>query len=241
MKISLLSPVRGRPEGIKAFYDSIVETVAQPDKLSIIFGVDGDDHEAEDEVTKIIKSQLSIKTSCHIFTDDLNLGFGTSKRWNVLYHSACPADIYGFGSNDVVFKTKGWDDILREVFSKLPDQIGMAYANDSVHGKTLATHPFVMRKWVQTLGYIVPEWMYHYYVDNFIHSVAMTIKRCQYMPNFVVEHCHPCVNKAPVDAVYNNNMDNCWKHDQEWFEKNGQEYVRQEAEKLEKEKALPNL
>lgn len=238
MKICLLSPVRGRPEGIKRFYESIVETVESPDKFEIIFGIDQDDTEAMQAYLDILDEyKLNLSS---VEYEKNKFSFGTSKRWNALIPNS-NADIFGFGSNDVIFKTKGWDTMLRHVFAQLPDQIGMAYANDMVHGKNLSTHPFVMRKWIDTLGYMVPEWMRHYFVDNFIHSVAMTIKRCQYMPNFVIEHLHPCVQKAKVDEVYDNNMKNCWEHDKKWFEENGKKYIEQEAAKLEEAKSKPNL
>jgi hypothetical protein len=227
MKIAILAPMRGRPLGMRKFLGTLLLSVEQLWNMTVTVGIDNDD-EIGMETAKELASLYDVKIVVH---DASKLGIGTATRWNELLR-ATKADIYGMGSNDCVYATKGWDNLLRQAFEKWPDRIGMVYGNDLLQGEKLATYPFVSQQWTDTLGYFTPEWVKHYYSDTYIHELAKRIGRCQYIPELIIEHLHYGVNKNVKDETYCRTMENCWDHDSKWFATDGQKMIETESQKL---------
>lgn len=233
MKITLLSPVRQRPEGIKAFWNSIVASTMVPEKLSVIFGVDDDDHVAFTTARELPQDRCRCLV---VQFDNRTAGPGTTRRWNILMqHAPQDTDIFGPGSNDSVFQTLSWDNMVRDAFKQWPDRIGLVHGNDCNNGEKLATHFFLSKQWCETLGYYVPENYHHYYVDNFVQEVATRLGRLRYIPNMITEHAHSFVGKRRQDDVDTRNMNANWAHDMGvWKSQAGRVQVDEAVEKLRK-------
>lgn len=124
-----------------------------------------------------------------------------SDCWNVLADHAS-GDILHMSSDDIRFRTPGWDEKVRESFELIPDRIALVHGRDGIHDVKLATHGFLHRRWVETVGYFTwPEFPCDY-ADTWIHEVADRIGRRVYMAAVLIEHLHPIVRKAEWDQTH---------------------------------------
>jgi hypothetical protein len=57
-------------------------------------------------------------------------------------------------------------------------------------------------KLINEVGYLTPPEIWHLYVDNIWFDIARGLGISNYMENIVVEHMHPCFNKAEWDNGY---------------------------------------
>lgn len=195
--IAVLIPTRNRPEGITRVVESARATAKD---FRILFYVDDDDKESVHEILKHPTSIVRYAVGPRIVL---------SNTWNVLANAALTMypeiDIVMQGNDDIVFETPGWDSQVIAAFAASPDKILMVHGSDkSSHqpssiGK-FGPHPFVHRKWIETLGYFTPPYFSSDFGDTWVNEVANAIGRRQYIP-VVIEHMHYLFGKAKMDST----------------------------------------
>lgn len=198
MKISLLPPTRNRPFNMLRMVASAYETAAEPENVEIVFYVDDDDEASIDffessikddyDGTKMFKGPRQYLSKCH----------------NDAY-TICTGEIVSFIGDDVVFNTYGWDQKVKEAFTKHPDNILFVYPEDGINGVRLGAHGFIHRRWVETVGYVVPPYFSARFADTWVNEVARNIDRACFLPDVYIEHMHYVVNKGPVDETMRQN------------------------------------
>jgi hypothetical protein len=111
------------------------------------------------------------------------------------------------GGDDIVFRTYGWDKIVNETFQKYDDGIVLVFGDDGDPNKEKnhGTHPFVTRKWMETLGYFTPPYFCSDFTDTWLNDVAEKIGRKVQVP-ILTEHMHPAFKKAELDNTYSDRM-----------------------------------
>lgn len=151
----------------------------------------------------------------------------TIKSWNFLA-AQCSGSLLMVGSDDILFRTKGWDNRL---FAAIPyDGIAVFGFNDGRGNGN--PHPVVTRRWYETLGYLGPAGFYHWYIDTWNNTLAQKIGRYCYMPDVLVEHCHAKAGKAENDETYQRiRRDNTQIRDHAAWVSN-KHLLEQEAQKL---------
>ena len=195
MNISVLVPTRGRPSNMQRMTESLFATCINPDKVEVIFYMDDDDTKPVGAMAQNLAARFNVKW---LFGQRIVL----SKMWNECYKLA-DADICMHSDDDVIFRTPGWDETIMAEFSKVPDKIVFVYPRDGiVDSEDLGTHGFLHRNWVDTVGYFVPPYFTWCYNDTWLTEVSKTLGRLRYLPDVLVEHIHPCVQKTPMDATY---------------------------------------
>lgn len=216
--ISVLIPTRNRTVRLYTTVESIRST-AKGD-VQIWCYVDADDTES---------ASICV---------DLNVNFTVEPRicmsemWSRLAELST-GDILMLCSDDVVFKTEGWDSMVEQAYAEYPDKILLVFGDDGCeNGKTFSTLPFVSRRWVDTVGYFTPPGYSGDCADSHLDDVALRIGRHKYLP-FVIEHLHPAWQKAPMDATYQEKMDRQGDA-RKLYNSRWQERVR-DAEKLKAE------
>jgi hypothetical protein len=101
--------------------------------------------------------------------------------------------------DDIVFRTPGWDMLVREAFASSQDKILLVHGDDcSPNTDALATHGFLHRTWVETVGYFVPPYFSSDWNDVWLTEVADQIGRRVKIP-IVTEHLHYAFGKAERD------------------------------------------
>lgn len=191
--ISVLVPSRGRPKMFERMYDSLVATAVYPRSVEVICRHDGDDD---------TKWQYPLPHNGVRLTYVVNDRTLLSEAWNHAYGYA-RGEILMHAGDDITFNTPGWDIRVREEFAKLPDRIGLVFGDDlSTNFPDLATHGFLHRRWVETVGYFLPPLFSSDWNDVWISEVAKQLGRFVPMPDVVVEHHHYYFGKAERDSTY---------------------------------------
>jgi hypothetical protein len=189
--ISVLVPSRGRPEMFKRMYESAVSTAIYPRRIEVICCHDTDDD------TRVFYPPLV--PGLRYLTVVRGL---LSKVWNSCADAA-KGEILMHAGDDITFNTPGWDVRVREEFDKLPDKIGLVFADDlSTNFPDLATHGFLHRRWVETVGYFLPPLFSSDWNDVWVSEVAKKIGRFVPMGDVVIEHHHYTFGKAERDQTH---------------------------------------
>jgi glycosyltransferase involved in cell wall biosynthesis len=189
MKISLLMTTRKRPEGLKRFFESLKETAADLDNIEAVIRIDNDDKDSKGVIqkqnfeTKIIRDKR-----CRYL----------GKNWNECWKKAT-GEIYQLCADDIVYKVKGWDNIVRGYFRNHPDKLIVLYCDDgnSAHG----THPWVHKNWTDVLGYFTQEDAV-YGNDTWIREIAMSIKRFVKHDEALINHIHSRFGHTVEDQTF---------------------------------------
>lgn len=189
--ISILLPTRQRPNQLKRLVDSINLTADGIGDIELIHYVDNDDSSYEDLELDINWSRIS---GPRLHDGLVNL----SKKWNECFTCAA-GDILMHCGDDIVFRTPGWDTIVRDTFAATPDRILFAFGRDGYQDdNNFGTHGFIHRTWVETVGFFVPPYFVSDYNDTFLNDVSKAIGRHVEIDIFT-EHMHYINGKAEID------------------------------------------
>lgn len=219
--ISLLVPTRGRPDGLWNLLLSAYETATHPKRIEIVAYVDDDDPDREeyfenDHVKWVLGPRIVL-----------------SEMWNKCYEAAS-GEILMHCGDDIVFRTAGWDAIVREKFDEYEDKIVIVHGDDvSPNTDALATHGFLHRRWVETVGYFVPPYFSSDWNDVWLTEVADEIGRRVKVP-IVTEHMHYSFGKADRDQNTNDREERGLRDDVVGLYKRTAKERRNDAAKLRK-------
>lgn len=185
--ISLLCPTRGRPAEFKRMSDSAFDLATHDRQVELIAYHDEDD----------TSGYYGLKRVQWVFGPRILL----SSTWNECYKHA-RGDILMHCGDDIIFRTPGWDSIVRKTFAEAPDPYICVHGDDcSPNTDALATHGFYHRKWVETLGYFMPPYFSSDWNDVWLTEVADEIGRRIKIP-IITEHMHYAFGKAEHDQTY---------------------------------------
>lgn len=191
MKISILCPTRGRPQNVSRLVDSIEKTsTIMPE---IVFYVDEDD----DSFPQVFTSpEIKVVRGPRIIM---------SEMWNKCVE-ASTGEILMMGGDDLIFRTKGWDDQVRRAFASFPDRLVFVHGEDCYWHEKFGTHGFLHRNWVKEVGYLCPPHYASDYNDSHVNEVANYINRRVFLP-FVTEHMHPVWGKGEWDKTHKERLE----------------------------------
>jgi hypothetical protein len=220
--ISLLCPTRGRPFQLERMVHSVLATVANP--IEILLYVDSDD-------------LASAKCGVELCVSYIKIGprIILSQTWNELAKHAT-GDILAQWNDDIIARSPGWDKLVEEAFAACPDKILMVHGNDgsdsglpSSNG-SFGVHPFVHRRWIETLGYFMPGIYSSDYGDAYVNFCADQLGRRRYLP-FIIEHMHFWLGKASEDQT---TRDRLARHDRDNVSQLWRESLPQRIEDVQK-------
>jgi glycosyltransferase involved in cell wall biosynthesis len=191
--ISVLCPTRNRPDSVAELITTAAETIDGP--IEVIFYLDDDDKSA-DRVRALTEqvTRFPVRT---ITGPRIVL----SQCWNECAAIA-RGEIMMQCGDDIRFRTAWWDTQVREIFARIPDRIVLVHGRDGHQDHKLATHGFLHRRWVDTVGYFVPPIFASDYNDQWLTEVADAIGRRVYLPGVYTEHMHPAAGKGEWDRTH---------------------------------------
>lgn len=185
--ISLLCPSRGRPSQFTRMAESAIETATYPRSIEIICYLDADDDYHYPVLPNVT---YTLQERCLL-----------SEAWNRCYALA-KGEILMHCGDDIVFRTDGWDEMVRDEFARWPDRIVLVQGDDlSPNREVLATHGFLHRRWVETVGYFVPPLFSSDWNDVWLTEIADMLDR-RVRLDFITEHMHYAFAKAEHDRTY---------------------------------------
>jgi len=205
--ISILLPTRNRPANVTRLIESARKTAAG--RFEFIICVDNDDptrNQVLDQVTDDVRVVVTARQTL-------------SKYWNECADHA-KFDVLMQCGDDIIFQTDAWDIAVLRAFDDIPDKIALVHGDDGIQNGNIATHGFLHRRWMDTVGYFVPPYFASDYNDLWLTEVANALNRRVYLPNVYTEHMHPVIGKGPLDQTHQERLnrhvqENC---DQVWRE-----------------------
>ena len=192
MKISLLCPTRNRSNFMKELWESVLSTAENHNEIELIFYIDNDD-------TKSIEMYKTLGDNVNAVIGERGNG-NLSEMWNKCYDQS-KADIVMHCGDDIRFRTKNWDTTVLSKFNEYTDKIVLVYGNDGIRHDDLATHGFLHKNWIKTIGYFLPPYFASDMNDYWLTTVARNIGRLQKI-NIYTEHLHPAVGKHELDITH---------------------------------------
>jgi hypothetical protein len=163
--------------------------------IEIVFYIDSDDKPSEACVRDLCEKFPHIKS---VIGERIIL----SQMWNKCWEVAS-GEIFHHAGDDILYKTKNWDEIVISEFNKVDDKILFVYGRDGiVDSDKLGTHGFVHKNWTDTVGYFVPPYFSADYNDTWLTDLAKKINRLVYLPELFIEHMHFSVGKSKLDDTY---------------------------------------
>lgn len=180
--ISVLVPTRGRPAMFSRMYDSLMATVTYPRQVEVVVWIDDDDPFLWEYASRPVGEAENIT----YLQGERQL---LSQCWNDCAGVA-RGEILMHGGDDITFDTPGWDVMVRQAFDESDDKILLVQGDDlSPNREVLATHGFLHRRWVETVGYFLPPLFSCDWNDVWLTEVADAIGRRKILP-FVTAHHH---------------------------------------------------
>jgi len=122
------------------------------------------------------------------------------ERTNRAALSLSHADIIGFAADDNVFVTRDWDEAVREAFAD--PNVTTVNTNDLLVGDSKGGVYFIRNDVVKALGWFLPPFLEHLYVDFAIVQLAKRAGTYKYLPDVIIEHAHPYSGRAQWDEQY---------------------------------------
>lgn len=197
MKIAILVPSRERMNRRLTLISSIITTVSDINNVNIYFGVD------EDDPSKELAEKLAAAIPCVKIVNIKNGGrfIGLGKMWNICAE-ASSEEIISMIGDDMVFKTKNWDEEIINEFKNGPkDYIQAIHCNDACHGAKLAVNIFCHRQYMKVMGHFMREEFKINWVDQWLHQMFNAFGRLKYRGDIMIEHRHWVLGKDTRDRT----------------------------------------
>lgn len=228
MKISVICPTRHRVSNLMRFISSMDSTISDPSKLEYMFYIDDDDTGSLSFLGTMAQRDTRI-----IAVQGKRIIF--SEMFNVIARQSS-GDVLFMTGDDIIMRTPGWDKIVESHFSKVEDKLLVVSTKDGIQNEKIATHSFIGRPWLDTLGYLTLGIFPGDYVDNWLTDVAKGVGRLVYEPQIYVEHLHPNVGKGQLDSTYLEKFQQTAKHNtaQRYYTEEIQSLIRTDIQKLHK-------
>lgn len=195
----VIVPSRGRPESVARVARAWVDTGAH-EAASLVFAIDADDPRYGGYFDQELPgADVSTQVS-----------FVWAQTWKPMVHKlnegALAAATDGgwagiaFMGDDHLPRTKHWPAMLLAALDQLGS--GIVYGRDGIQNRNLPTWWAMTPDIIRALGRMVPADVEHLYCDNAIKDLGEQAGCLRYLPDVLIEHMHPVVGKAPMDAGY---------------------------------------
>lgn len=200
MKIAALVPTC-RPHLVEKLFECADAT--ETSEVTWFLGIDDDDDQwypqrSGVQYVRSPKAQLAVKTN--------ELAALTWDEYPIL------AQI----DDDQWPRTKHWDLAVLEAMDHLG--AGLVYPNDGWMGEQTPVVPCWSATFAKRLGWFYHPDLIHLFCDNIVQELARAIDRVRYLPNVLIEHMHPIVQKTEWDDSYReSNSGEMWAHDEAVF------------------------
>lgn len=198
----VIVPSRGRPESLERVAAAWYATGAFADGAALVFAVDDDD-----PTWSGYRAALDRLAEADPGPTAINLMHAGAWRPMVAKLNAAAANFAGqghfalaFAGDDHLPRTPGWAKRYLDELRTLGT--GIVYGDDLVQGARLPTQWAMTADIVRALGRMVPAPVEHLYCDNAILDLGQAAECIRYLPDVVIEHCHPIAGRGQWDDQY---------------------------------------
>lgn len=189
--ISVLIPTRGRPQRLKDAVQSALDTAKNASQVEVLVRVSNRDPFVDDYCKIKLPANVHwwYPVTCDRYPAGIEFLRGNAK-----------GSIFFCGSDDSLFRTQGWDEVVNDAFALVTDNLLVAYA-DNGQGREKCEQFFTTRAWVDAVGWLMRKEYEHFCCDQDVEWMATAIGRLRKI-DVMVEHMHKKYGKAPDDDTY---------------------------------------
>jgi hypothetical protein len=180
----VILPTRNRPDAAKRCVDALAKCSVQSD---ICVAIDNDQADLYPRLPGVIY--------------EINPRLRMNGTLNLVANKY--ADKYStvfFLGDDHLVRTPGWDATLAAPIAS--KGYGLAYGNDLLMGRDLATAVMMSTNIIRALGFMAPPKLIHLCMDDFWMNVGSRLAALFYFDQVIIEHLHPIAGKQRWDAGY---------------------------------------
>lgn len=215
MKITFIFPSRSRPTKFFNTLD-VIRNLCKSDNYEVICALDEDDVTMNnDGVRKNLGAYKNVKYFYGTSTGKIN---ACNREIDKI---SSDASIVILQSDDMRWEQHGFDDVIRESFTKhFPDCDGVLHTNDGKVGIRTMTLTIMGIKLLKQLGYLYYPDYISVYADNDLTELTRMMGKYVYVDKVLCRHFHPIYNLTSWDLQYRQteSKEN-YKHDKKIFEK----------------------
>lgn len=196
--LSIIVPTRQREDKLRSLFDSFLAMTHDLSRIEIILVIDDDDESsAAFECPGIHMERVVVRAG-------LKMG-----ELNMAGYKRSAGQFVMLLNDDVIVRTKDWDEKVLSVFKSFPDGITLVHVNDKIFQEKLCTFPFVSRAFCEEAGGICPLDYVRYRIDDHIYNVFNLLSvlgktRIIYLPDVIFEHTNTIIT-ASGQAEYKPN------------------------------------
>lgn len=198
-ELLVIVPSKGRPHAVAQMVRSWLDTDAY-EHARLVFAIDADDP----TYPRYFDAELPQAADTLVYFQTLSAWRPMVPKLNECARLAALADdrfpMIAFMGDDHRPRSKGW--AARYIGELRRLGTGIVYGDDRVQGEKLPTQWAMTSDIVTVLGRMVPADVEHLYCDNSILDLGQAIDRISYLPDVVIEHCHPVAGRGAWDAGY---------------------------------------
>lgn len=199
---SIIVPTRQREDKLRSLFDSFLAMTYDLSRIEIVLVMDDDDERSlAFEYPEIHIERVIVKAG-------LNMG-----ELNMSGYKRSSGQFIMLLNDDVVVRTRNWDEKVLSVFKGFPDEIVLVHVNDKIFQEKLCTFPFVSRTFCEQAGGICPPDYIRYRIDDHIYNVFNLLSllgktRVIYLPDVMFEHTNTIVSASgemeykPNEAIH---------------------------------------
>ncbi|MEQ1845879.1 MAG: glycosyltransferase, partial [Nitrospira sp.] len=199
---SIIIPTRQRVDKLQGLFDSFLAMTHDLSRIEIILVIDDDDESsAAFECPGIHTERVVVKAG-------LKMG-----ELNMAGYKRSAGQFVMLLNDDVIVRTKDWDEKVLSVFKSFPDGVALVHVNDKIFQEKLCTFPFVSRAFCEEAGGICPPDYVRYRIDDHIYNVFNLLSvlgktRIIYLPDVIFEHTNTIITASgraeyrPNEAVH---------------------------------------
>ncbi|MEK6791515.1 MAG: glycosyltransferase family 2 protein [Deltaproteobacteria bacterium] len=194
--LSILLPTRGRPDRLKALFESLISTTAKVRALEVVLYLDENDAQSR----AVVCPELNITRV--IRPHGAPMGAMVRECFE-----ASSGRLVMLMNDDAAIRTNGWDAAMLQAFEGFPDGVALVYGNDLDQGARVPTFPAMPRFACGIIGGPCPPDYLNLHIESHIFDIFNRLKalghdRIRYLDDVVFEHMHYTVGKSGVDATY---------------------------------------
>jgi glycosyltransferase involved in cell wall biosynthesis len=204
----VIVPSRGRPQKIA----ELIKAFKQTDTEALLWVAVDDNDPTRDQYEQVLARRPNVTIDITTPSPHGGMVKALNDVAVALANSDDPPFALGFMGDDHRPRTPQWDQSYVQALRAMGT--GLVYGNDLLQGENLPTQVALTTDIVRTLGYMAPPSLRHLYVDNFWRQLGRTLGRLKYLPDIIVEHVHPGVQKTEWDDGYERvNAPEMWSAD----------------------------
>jgi hypothetical protein len=172
--LTILLPTRQRTGALDRMFCSLAEMTEEKSLVDVWVYVDYDDRQTEEYISDGVWQGYGIDMMWYRGRRTQSQGEMNNTLWR---HCTSHAGIYMTGTDDYLFVTKGWDQKVREAFSRFPDRIALAFPEDPTALPNMVTFPILSAEWINSFGRVLTNYFPFWFDDTWLDQVAQMIGR----------------------------------------------------------------